>query len=137
MVPKMFHGTQHVPRQISETFMLARRVHAIASRYFSDDANPAVVSTFEKLAGNVPQENVRVLEDNVTGLGSGKPATLTASQVLAVMQLTNLPVHNRSAIIFHRFLPTTNFTQVRVTNGQLDIIIMLSVLSNKNTNRAI
>ena len=106
---KMFHGTQHVPRQISETFMLARRVHAIASRYFSDDANPAVVSTFEKLAGNVPQKNVRVLEDNVTGLGSGKPATLTASQVLAVMQLTNLPVHNRSAIVFHRFVANHQF----------------------------
>ena len=47
---KMLHGTQHVPPQISETFMLARRVNAIASRYFRDDANPAVVSTFEKLA---------------------------------------------------------------------------------------
>ena len=68
---RMFHGTQHVPWQISETFMLARRVHAIPSRYFSDDANPAVVSMFEKLAGNVPQKNVRVVEDNVPGLGSG------------------------------------------------------------------
>ena len=101
---KMFHGTQHVPRQISETFMLAQRVHAIASRYFSDDVNPAVVSTFEKFAGNVPQKDVRVL-----ALGSGKPATLTASQILAVMQLTNLPVHNRSTIVFHRFVANHQF----------------------------
>lgn len=50
---------------------------------------------FEKLTGaNMPQKNAHVLEDNVTGLGNGKPTTLTASQVLAVMQLTSLPVHN-------------------------------------------
>jgi hypothetical protein len=102
---QMFHGTQHVPKQISETFMLARRAQAIASQYFGDDTNPAVVAMFEKLTGaNMRQKNARVLEDNVTGLGSGKPTTLTASQVVAVMQLTSLPVHNRSAIVFHRFV---------------------------------
>lgn len=83
---KMFYGTQHVPW------------------YFSDDANPAVVSMLQKLAGNMPQKNACVLENNVTALSSRKPTRLTASQVLAVMQLTNLPVHNRPAIVFHRFV---------------------------------
>lgn len=101
----MFHGTQHVPKQISEKFMSDRLEHAIACRYFIDDTNPAVVAMFEKLTGsNMSQKKVCVLEDKVTGLGNGKPTTLTASQVLAVMQWTSLPVHSRSAIVFHSFV---------------------------------
>lgn len=110
MLLKMFHGTQYVPRQICETFMLARRSHTIASRYFTDDSNPAVVHMFQKLSGaSIPQKNACVLEDNVTGFGNGKPVILTASQVLAVMCLTSSPVCNRSAILFGRFVANNVF----------------------------
>jgi hypothetical protein len=105
MLLKMFHGTQYVPRQISETFMLSRKSHAIASHYFDDDTHPVVLHMYQKLSGaSIHRKNSRVLDDNITGLGNGKPAILTASQVLAVMQLTNLMVHNHSAIVFDRFV---------------------------------
>lgn len=106
MLLKMYHGTQHVPRQISDTFMLARKLPTIASHHFTDDTNPAVAHMFQKLSGAyIPGKNTHMLEDNITGLGNGKPTVLTAPQVLAVMQLTNLPVQvNCSAIVYDRFI---------------------------------
>ena len=105
MLLKMYHGTQYVPKQICETFMLARKLPTIASHHFTEDTNPAVAHMFQKLSSAyMPGKNAHMLEDNVTGLGNGKPTVLTARQVVAVMQLTNLDAHNRSAIVYDRFL---------------------------------
>ena len=59
---KMFQGTRFVPQQITETFLLSRRLQTVASHYYSEDASPAVCNMFSKLCNtHVKQKNTRVL----------------------------------------------------------------------------
>ena len=73
--------------------------------YFTDDTNPAVHNLMKRLSSaHVQQKNASILDEKVVGLGSCQRVQLTARQVLAVMQLTNGDVLNRSAVLYKRFV---------------------------------
>jgi hypothetical protein len=81
MLLKMFSGTQYVPQQICDTFILSRKLPVIGRECIKDDANPRVKQLFMKLSKeNIPIKRQHILEKNVSGLGNGKPVYLTASQ---------------------------------------------------------
>ena len=105
MLIKMFNGTQYVPRQICKTFLLSQKLPAIARQYIKEDTSPRVRNSFQKLSkGNLPLKSERILQDNVSGLGSCKPTCFTASQVIALESLTNRDVVNQSAVVYDRFV---------------------------------
>ena len=86
-------------------FFLSQKLPAIARQYIKEDMSPRVRNSFQKLSkGNLPLKSERILQDNVSGLGSCKPTSLTASQVIALESLTNRDVVNRSAVVYDRFV---------------------------------
>ena len=102
---KMFSGTQHVPQQICNTFILSQKLPAIARECMDDDSNPRLVSLFKKLCGeNMPLQNQHVLATHVTTLGNGKPITITAAQAVSLATMLDQDVPNRKATIYSRFV---------------------------------
>ena len=53
----MFHGTQHVPKQIIETFILSKKLSVTAMECINDEASPAVLNLFEKLKNSNHRRN--------------------------------------------------------------------------------
>lgn len=105
MLIKMFNGTQCVPQQICNTFLLSQKLPAIARECISEDTSPRVKHSFQKLSkGNVPVKSRHILQINVSGLGVCKPAHLTAAQVIAVELVIGREVVNRSANVYNRFV---------------------------------
>ena len=105
MLLKMFSGTQYVPQQICDTFILSRKLPVIGRECIKDDANPRVKQLFMKLSKeNIPIKRQHILEKNVSGLGNGKPVYLTASQTVSFAAMMDKDVSNRSAILYNRFV---------------------------------
>ena len=105
MLLKMFQGTRYVPQQITETFMLSRKLQITTSHHFKEETNPAVLHLMRKLSSaHTKQKNASILHGTFVALGSYQPVQLTARQVLAIMHLTNGDVVNRKAVLYKRFV---------------------------------
>ena len=102
---KMFSGTQFVPQQICNAYVLLQRIAAIARESFNEGTSPVIVQLFRKLSGvNLPTKSRRVLQENVVGMGPGKQVYLTATQAIATATLLSKDVHNRTTLISNRFI---------------------------------
>lgn len=102
---KMFSGTQYVPQQICDTFLLSQKLLAIENECIKEDTSPRVRFVLQKMIkSNLVKKNERILERNISGLGVGKPIFLTASQTISLGLLIGRDVLNRSAIIYDRFI---------------------------------
>lgn len=105
MLLKMFCGTQYVSQQICDTFILAQKLPAIGGECIREDTCPRVVNLFRKLLKeNLPIQSQRILQRNVSALGKGKPAYLTAAQSVSLALLIGRDVVNRSATEYNRFI---------------------------------
>ena len=101
---KMFKGTQHVPKQIVETFLLTKKANRLADSHISDSSSPTVVHLLEKF-----QQARQLARGKLCGgvevLGKSTKIELTASEILAVQDLLgDSSTCNRSAMLFERFL---------------------------------
>ena len=101
---KMFHGTQHIPRQIVETYVITKRIPVLAKQCINEQSSPAVYQLFQKLRDAKPFDNDVCLSEDVRGVGKERAVQLTASQVLAVQDLIGVEVKKRSGLMFSRFV---------------------------------
>lgn len=105
MLLKMASGTQYVPQQICDTFMLSQKIPAIGRECMNEETCPMVKHMFQKLSkGKMPVHSQHILHRNVSGLGVGKAVHLTASQAVSLASLLDKDVVNRSAITYNRFV---------------------------------
>ena len=99
---KMFNGTQCVPEQITDTFLLQRATDSMARSCIDGNTCASVTKLVSKLKDNAafPHQNT---SETVT---LGKPAHIdtTASQTIAIQNLLDLEVVNRSGLLYHRFI---------------------------------
>ena len=78
---KLFHGTQAVPSQIANSFLLYRALNSISSGS-SDDGEVNVVSSYmdTQLKGNVPLKKARRIGHNVALLGASYSRKLSVEE---------------------------------------------------------
>ena len=101
---KMFHGTQHVPKQIVESFLRGRKIAQLSKEYIDEETNPAVIGLLQKLQGKKTTGNEEVLSEGVRGVGKERPVEITASQILAIEQLLGLTLNKHCGFIYSRFV---------------------------------
>lgn len=101
---KMFHGTQHVPKQILESFHRGRIISQLSKECLNEETNPAVVNLYRKLRGEKSNGNEEVLSEGVRGVGKQKRVEITASQVLAIEELLSLTLTRQCGLIYTRFV---------------------------------
>ena len=99
----MFHGTQHVPKQIVESFIRETTIVQLSKACIDEKSNPSVVSLYKKLTGEKSGNEV-IISEGVCGVGKERPVQLTASQVVAVEHLLGLTISKQCGIIYSRFV---------------------------------
>ncbi|XP_028418236.1 uncharacterized protein LOC114543472 [Dendronephthya gigantea] len=104
LLHKMFHGTQHVPKQIVETFRRGRKIAELSKECIDGETSPAVISMYRKLGGERSIGNEEILLEGVRGIGKECPVEITASQVLAIERLLDLTLTKRCGFIYSRFV---------------------------------
>ena len=111
---KMFNGTQYVPQQITDTFLLKRKLASFERLCSDDDCSASVVTLLEKLNGHT-----KFALGNTTGLGRATHLELTASQALAIQNLLMVNVVNRCGISYERFVYShRNYSSVNYTRAK-------------------
>ncbi len=101
---KMFHGTQHIPKQLVQTYLITKKIPILAKGCINEDSSPAVHNLFQKLCDVKSFHNDMAFAEDVRGVGKGRSVHLTASQVLAVQDLLGVEVRNRDGIMYSRFV---------------------------------
>ena len=104
VLQKMFHGTQHVPKQIVEFYMAWKKIPQLAKGSCNEKTSPAVHSLFEKLTDVKHFTSDAHFTNGVRGVGTEKPVLLDASQILAVQVLLGLAVQNIRGVMYSRFV---------------------------------
>ena len=69
----MFNGTQCVPQQMTDTFLLKNKIASLARSCINDEASPSVRDTLSRFTDVAKFEHVN---DGLTRLGSEKYGTL-------------------------------------------------------------
>ena len=99
----MFHGTQCVPKQITDTFLLRNKISSLTRTHVDDNSSACLKEAVGKLT-----ENARFTHNSASGgllsLGSAKLVTLNASMLIALEHLLNLTVDNHCGKMYNRFL---------------------------------
>jgi hypothetical protein len=101
---KMFHGMQHIPRQIVETYVITKRIPVLAKQCINEESCPAVYQLFQKLRDVKSFDNDVSFSEGVRGVGKERAIQLTASQVLAVQDLIGVEVKKRCGLMYSRFV---------------------------------
>ena len=99
---KMFNGTQYLPEQITDTFMLKRTTNSMARSCIDGNTCISIVNLLKKL-----NDTAKFAHDNTCATVSKGKATrinITASQTIAIQNLLNLDVVNRSGLLYQRFV---------------------------------
>ena len=104
ILQKMFHGTQHIPKQIVETYVITKSMHALAKQCINEESCPAVHHLFEKLRNVKSFDSDVFLSEDVCGIGKETAIQLTPSQVLAVQDLIGMEVKKRHGVMYSRFV---------------------------------
>lgn len=99
----MFHGTQCVPQQITDTFLLRNKVASLTRSCVDDDSSASVRDILVKLT-----DNVRFKHKNdcsgLSPLGSSKLVTLDARRIVALEGLLDVDLHNQIGQLYDRFV---------------------------------
>ena len=99
----MFSGTQHVPEQIVNNFLLKNKVASLTRSCIDDNCSPTVSNALNKLADSRKYEHGTVC-DGLSFLGSQKLIDIDARQTLAVQNLLGSDVINQSGTVYDRFI---------------------------------
>ena len=99
----MFHGTQCVPQQIADTFLLQNKVVSMTRNCVDDDSFASVRDVLVKLT-----ENVRFKHKSdcsgLSPLGSETLVTLDARMVVALQGLLGIDLENRVGQLYDRLV---------------------------------
>ena len=99
----MFSGTQCVPQQIVDTFLLKAKVASLTKCYVNADSSPCVKKVLSKLTDNSRfAHNISGTE--LTFLGSGKLVVLDARMIVALEDLLGLTLVSEHGKMYERFL---------------------------------
>ena len=99
----MFHGTQYVPQQIADTFLLKAQIAFLTRRCLDGDSCTSVKEALSKLTDDVKFKHQNG-DDGLTPLGSEKSVTLNAHWTIALERLLDLTVNKQVGIIHERFI---------------------------------
>ena len=103
----MFNGTQCVPQQIVDTFLLKAKVASLTKCYVNADSSPCVKKVLSKLTDNSRfAHNISGTE--LTSLGSGKLVVLDARMIVALEDLLGLTLVSEHGKMYERFLYNTS-----------------------------
>ena len=98
----MFHGTQHVSKQMIETFIISKKLSVIAMECINDEASPAVLNLLN-LKNSNHRRNDLPLSEGLCSVGESKDVELTPPQILAVEKLLRVPMRRQRGVMFSRF----------------------------------
>ena len=124
---KMFHGTQHVPKQIVESFIRETTIVQLSKACIDEESNPSVVSLYKKLTGEEKSGNEVIISEGVRRVGKERPVQLTASQVVAIEHLLGLTISKQCGIIYSRFVANHQLYS-SVDYGMSIVIYLLSMI---------
>ena len=99
----IFNGTQCVPQQITETFLLKNKVPLLARTCIDDESSACVKDVLKKLTDHARFASNKA-SDGLSSLGSGKLIHLDACMLVALEDLLNLTVDNPYGKMYYRFL---------------------------------
>jgi hypothetical protein len=103
-IGKLFHGTQKVPLQIGQMFLLSKNMAMLASECIDANTHPDVSILYKSLSsGYVVSRRELVLNEGLKVLGKGCAVTLLPSKVIAVQDLVKMRI-NKSAVSYTRFV---------------------------------
>ncbi len=97
----MFHGTQCVPQQITDTFLLYAL--SMARTCINGDDSASVQDVLVRLIDDVRYKHTKDL-DELGLLGSGKVVALDAHWLLALQDLLDMIVINEAGDLYERFV---------------------------------
>ena len=101
----MFHGTQSVPQQITDTFLLKSKVSSMARTCInSDDSSVSVRNVLARLMGDDVRYKHRNYFHDLGLLGSGKIVKFDAHWLVALQDLLDMIVINESGDLYERFV---------------------------------
>ena len=98
----MVNGTQCVPEQITNTFLVRRATDSMARSCVDSNTCASVTTLLKKLMDNAtfPHQNTC----GTVTLGKATQINATASQTIAIQNLLGLDVLNRSGLLYQRFI---------------------------------
>ncbi len=99
----MFHGTQCVPQQITDTFLLKSKVLSMARICINSDDSASVKDVLVRLIDDVRYKHTKDF-DGLGLLGSGKVVALDAHWLLALQDLLDMVVINEAGDLYERFV---------------------------------
>jgi hypothetical protein len=99
----MFNGTQCVPQQITDTFLLHNKVTSLTSSWVDEDCSSSVKKMLSKLTDHARFRHNNASHGLAT-LGCGKQVTLDAHMLVALEDLLSQTVDNRCGKMYDRFL---------------------------------
>ncbi len=123
----MFHGTQCVPQQITDTFLLRNKVASMARSCVDDDSSAFVRDVLVKLTDNVRFKH----KNDCSGLsllGCGKSVMLDARKVVAVEALLDIDLHNQVGHLYDRFVYNHQSLLMLDRNATQITISLLNIL---------
>ena len=101
----MFHGTQCVPQQITDTFLLKSKISSMARTCINrDDSSVSVQNVLVRLMGDDVRYKHRSYCDGLGLLGSRKVVKLDAHWLVALQNLLDMIVVNESGDLYERFV---------------------------------
>ena len=103
-----FSGTQCVPHQITETFLLSSKVSSLSKSCIDENSSPHVTDALARLTDHSRFKHSGV-SDGLKFIGCGLLITLDALMLLALENLLNLNVGNSCATMYDRFVYNHKF----------------------------
>ena len=100
---KMFNGTQFVPQQITNTFLLKRAVLTLGRQCINDCTSSSVTELLEQFTNYRRYTSARVCESFST-VGLEKCIQICAREVIAIQHLLDVNLQNRRALFYERFI---------------------------------
>ena len=98
----MFNGTQCVPQQITETYLLQQTVESMARVCVDSNTSTPVTKMLSKLNDNVRFAHNRT--DLTVGKGKPMQVNTTASETIAIQNLLGINMTNRCGFMYYRFI---------------------------------
>ncbi len=98
----LFHGTQSVPQQITDTFLLKNKVATMARNCIDDYSGASVNDVLVKLMHDVRYKQND--GDGLSALGSCKLVNLDAHWLIALQDLLGVIVNTEAGDLYDRFV---------------------------------
>ena len=103
MEHNLFHGTQSVPQQITDTFLLKNKISTMARKCIDDCSAVAVNDILVKLMYDA-RYKYKNGGDGLSVLGCCKMVTLDARMLVALQDLLGMIVNTESGDLYDRFV---------------------------------